>query len=146
MLLAPLAATAVPEPAASGKMTLCVHQNTSRGAGFRKSLEGWARAGIKNVELTDVLLDEFLKTEDLGAAGRVVTDLGLTVVSCAAIVRDLWVPNPGRPALVDTWKKRVEQFSSLGSAHVYCPASTTRKVTADDYKAAPDLIHEAGDI
>jgi|SRR5579862_380835 len=146
MLLAPLAAAAAAQPVSPGKMTLCIHQNTSRGAGFRKSLEGWARAGIKNVELTDVLLDEFLKTEDLAAARRVVTDLGLTVVSCAGIVRDLWIPNPGRAALVDTWKKRVEQFSSLGSAHVYCPASTTRKVTAEDYKAAPDLIREAGEI
>ena len=36
--------------AASGKMVLAIHQNTSAGAGYRKSLEGWARAGIKNVE------------------------------------------------------------------------------------------------
>jgi hypothetical protein len=44
---------------AKGKMTLSIHQNTSRGAGYRKSLEGWAKAGIKYVELTDVMLDEF---------------------------------------------------------------------------------------
>jgi 2-keto-myo-inositol isomerase len=131
--------------AAAGKMTLCIHQNTSRGAGYRKSLEGWARAGIKNVEITDVLLDEFLKTEDLAAARRVITDLGVTPVSCAAILRDFWLPNPGRAALLDNWKKRCEQLSSLGVAHVYCPAVTTRKVTPEDYKAAPDLIREAGD-
>ena len=34
------------------KMTLAMHQNTSNGAGYRKSLEGWARAGIKDVEIT----------------------------------------------------------------------------------------------
>jgi 2-keto-myo-inositol isomerase len=146
MLLAPLAAAAATPSADSVKMTLCIHQNTSRGAGYRKSLEGWARAGVKNVELTDVLLDEFLKNEDLAAARRVITDLGLTVVSSAAIVRDLWAPNPGRAALLDIWKKRVEQFSFLGSVHVYCPASTTRKVTPEDYKAAPDLIREAGEF
>src|SRR5450631_3092519 len=120
VLLAPLAAAAIPAPAvsgktpAAGKMTLCIHQNTSRGAGYRKSLEGWARAGIKNVELTDVLLDEFLKADDLAAARRIVTDLGLTPESCAAVLADFWLPNPGRPALLDTWKKRCEQFSSFG--------------------------------
>jgi hypothetical protein len=30
--------------AATGKMTIAIHQNTSAGAGYRKSLEGWARA------------------------------------------------------------------------------------------------------
>jgi hypothetical protein len=31
-------------------MTLAIHQNTSSAAGFRKSLEVWAKAGNKNVE------------------------------------------------------------------------------------------------
>ena len=66
------------------KMTLSIHQNTSRAAGYRKSLEGWAKAGIKFVEITDVLLDEFLKSDTLAAAKRVFTDLGLTPVSSAA--------------------------------------------------------------
>src|SRR5262244_3406699 len=75
MLLAPLGALAVPAARASaapGKMTLCIHQNTSAGAGYRRSLEGWARAGIKNVEITARLLDDFLKTDSLAAAGRVM--------------------------------------------------------------------------
>jgi len=41
---------------AAGKMTLAIHQNTSSAAGYRRSLEGWARAGIKNVELTNNLI------------------------------------------------------------------------------------------
>jgi 2-keto-myo-inositol isomerase len=145
-LLAPLAAAAIPARAASSKMTLCIHQNTSRAAGYRKSLEGWARAGIKYVEITDVMLDEFLKTDDLAAARRVVADLGLTPVSCAAVQPDFWLPSANRGALLDTWKKRCEQFSSFGLTRVYCPAVTTRKVTMEDYKAAPALIREAGDV
>jgi len=31
--------------AATAKMMLAMHQNTSAGAGYRKSLEGWSRAG-----------------------------------------------------------------------------------------------------
>src|SRR5882724_477823 len=70
-LLAPLAAAAATSGvAATTKMTLCMHQGTSRAAGFRKSLEGWAKAGIKNVELSDTTLDDFLKTDTLDAAGR----------------------------------------------------------------------------
>src|SRR5881296_1442768 len=89
--------------AAAGKMTLAIHQNTSRGAGYRKSLEGWAKAGIKNVELTDTLLDDFLKTDTLAAAKGVVTDLGLTPVSSAAVLQDVWIPGPARAASLETW-------------------------------------------
>ena len=58
-----LADVAMAQSEPSRKMTLSIHQNTSRAAGYRKSLEGWAKAGIKFVEITDVMLDEFLKTD-----------------------------------------------------------------------------------
>ena len=78
MLIAPFAISLAGggQTAASGKMLLSIHQNTSRAAGYRKSLEGWARAGIKYVELTDTMLDDFLKTDNIAAAKKVVTDLG----------------------------------------------------------------------
>lgn len=132
--------------AASGKMTLCLHQNTSAGAGFQKSLEGWSRAGIKYVELTPQLLDGFLKTDTLAAAKRVISDLGLTPVSCAAGLNDFWNPNPGRTAALEQWKKRCEQFAELGIKHVYNPSGTTMKITADDYKRSPECMREAGEI
>ena len=62
ILWAPLAESVIAAAAAANRMILCLHQNTSAGAGFRKSLEGWAKAGITNVELNDRLLAEFLKT------------------------------------------------------------------------------------
>ena len=127
-------------------MTLCMHQGTSRAAGYRKSLEGWAKAGIKNVELSDSLLDDFLKADSLAAAGRVFKDLGLTAVSSQAVLPDLWIPGPARTSSLETWKKRCEQFSSLGLPRLYCPSVTTRKVTPEDYKATPGCIHEAGEI
>ena len=144
MLLAPLAAE-VAAKAASRRMSLCIHQNTSRAAGYRKSLEGWAKAGIKNVELTDAMLEDFLKSDDLAAARRVVTDLGLTPVSCAAVLPDFWIPNPNRATAMNTWKKRCEQFSSFGITKIYCPAVTSRKVTLDDYKGGADCIREGGE-
>jgi len=136
----------VAKAAANAKMSLCMHQGTSRAAGYQKSLEGWAKAGIKNVELADALLDGFLKTDTLAAAGRVYKDLGLTAVSSQAVLPDMWIPGPARAASLETWKKRCEQFSTLGVPKLYCPSVTNRKVTMDDFKATPGCIREGGDI
>ena len=149
MLLAPLAAPLthmLPAVAASGKMSLSLHQNTSRAAGYQKSLEGWAKAGIKNVELTDNMLNDFLKTGSLADAKKILTDLGLTPVSSASVLQDLWIPGPAHAKSLETWKTRCEQFAALGLSKIYCPSTTNRKVTADDYKATPDCLREAGDI
>src|SRR5262252_61578 len=117
MLLAPvaLAATsAVTTAANEKKMTLAMHQNTSNGAGYRKSLEGWARAGIKDVEITNTLLDEFLKTDSLASARGVITDLGLNLVHAATGVTGLWEANPNRAAALDDLKKRCEMYANMG--------------------------------
>jgi len=127
-------------------MVLSIHQTTSQRAGYRKILEGWAKAGIKYVEITDRVLDDFLKTDSLAAAKSVITDNGLTMVSGASVLQDFWNKNPGFDAQLETWKKRCEQFASLGSTKIYCPSTTNRKVTEEDYKTAPDAIREAGDI
>jgi len=148
MLLTPVALTASRAllAASEKKMTLAIHQNTSNGAGYRKSLEGWARAGIKYVEITNILLDEFLKTDDLPAARRVLTDLGLTAVQAATGVTALWEPNPNRAAALENLKKRCEMFASMGLNHVYAATNTTQKVTLEDYKAGVENMHEAGEI
>jgi len=150
MLLAPVAVAAASAVASAAvdkkKMTLAIHQNTSNGAGYRKSLEGWAHAGIKDVEITNVLLDDFLKTEDLAAARRVITDLGLNLVQAATGVVELWEPNPNRAAALDSLKKRCEMYANMGLHKVYASTATTKKVTDEDYKAAPENMHEAGEV
>src|SRR5271169_4897048 len=91
MLLTPMALSATSAASAVAgekKMTLAMHQNTSNGAGYRKSLEGWARAGIKDVEITNSLLDEFLKTDSLASARRVIGDLGLNLIHGATGVTE----------------------------------------------------------
>jgi sugar phosphate isomerase/epimerase len=145
-LAAPLTEALMAQTKPSGKMTLSIHQNTSRGAGYRKSLEGWAKAGIRYVELTDALLDEFLKTDTLATAKSILTDLGLTPVSSAAVLQDLWIPGPMHASSLDVWKRRCEQFATIGLQKIYCPSTTNRPVTAEDFKATPGCIREAGDI
>jgi 2-keto-myo-inositol isomerase len=145
--VAMMAARAVsPVAAASSKMILAMHQNTSAGAGYRKSLEGWSRAGIKYVEITNALLDDFLKTDTLPAARRVLTDLGLTVVHAATGTTGLWEPNPNRAASLENLKKRCEMFAALGLSRVYAATTATQKVALDDYKAGVDNMRDAGDV
>ncbi|MBI3046942.1 MAG: sugar phosphate isomerase/epimerase [Acidobacteria bacterium] len=132
--------------AQGGKMTLAMHQNTSAGAGYRGSLEGWAKAGIRQVEITNTLLDEFLKTDSLAAARRVVTDLGLTPVSGACGVTGIFEPNPNRAAALESFKKRCEQFRELGFTRIYSPTTATGQFTADDYKRGAQNMREAGEI
>src|SRR5882724_8388069 len=118
ILLTPMALIATRAVSAAGKMTLAIHQNTSAGAGYRGSLEGWSRAGIKYVELTSTLLDEFLKTDSLAAARRILTDLGLTPISCACGA-GLWEPNPNRAASLENLKQRCEMLAALGLNRTY---------------------------
>ena len=148
MFVAPLAfaAARAVSVSAAGKMTLALHQNTSGGAGYRGSLEGWARAGIKNVELTNTLLDGFLKTDSLQAARQVLTDLGLTPVMCASGVFGIWEPGDNRAMLLDGFKRRCEQFASLGLTRIYTPSAATQRYSAEDYKSGPDRMREVGDI
>jgi sugar phosphate isomerase/epimerase len=127
-------------------MILSLHQYTSANAGFRKSLEGWARVGIKNVEVTAaLLLDEFLRTDTLAAAGRLISDLGLTAVS-AACIAGLWEPNPNRGASIESLKKRCEMFASMGLSKLYAPTTATQKFTTDDYKTGAQNMREVGEI
>ena len=146
MLMAPLAAAAARGvSAASGKMTLALHQNTSSRAGYQKSLEGWAKAGIKYVELTPGLLDEFLKTESLAAAKRVLTDNGLTAVSCTC-GQGVWEPHPERAQALEGVKKRCEMLATLGLPRTYATTATTGKFTLDDYKKGVENMREVGEI
>jgi sugar phosphate isomerase/epimerase len=147
VLAAPAAALASSAiSAATGKMTLAMHQNTSAPAGYRKSLEGWARAGIKEVELTNNLLDDFLKTDTLAGAKKVLDDLGLTPVHAAVGVVNLWEPHPENRAALDGLKRRCEQFGALGLKHVYAPCTTTQKVTADDYPRGVANMRNAAEV
>ncbi len=145
-LVAPLTRVVGAQSADRGKMLLSIHQNTSRAAGYRGSLEGWARAGIQYVELSGSLLESFLENDTLPAARRVLTDLGLTPVSAAAVLPDIWIPGPARAVSLETWRRRCDQFSSLGLQKIYAPSITRRTVTAEDFAATPDCIREAGEI
>jgi len=132
--------------AATRKMTLSMHQFTSAHAGYRKSLEGWAKAGIRNVEPSAGLLDDYLKTDSLASAKRVLTDNDLTIVSGAIGVTGLWEPNPNFSKNLDTFRQRCEQFAELGAPLVYSPCVTTAKFMPDDYVRCLENIRQVAEL
>ena len=146
LLLTPLALAAKGAGAANHKMTLSMHQFTSAGAGYRKSLEGWAKAGIRNVEPAAGLLDDFLKKDSLANAKRVLTDNGLKVVSGAVGTTGLWEPNEKFAENLEAFKKRCEQFAELGAPLVYSPCATSGKFTLEDYARSPENIRRVADV
>ncbi len=140
-----LASSAMMAAQAPKQMSLCLHQTTLAAAGFRRSLEGASKAGIKLVELIPQHVDEFVKSDGIPAARRLLADLGLTAVSGSG-VRGLFEPNPGRAKALEDLKVRAELFSQLGVDRLVCPCGTTEKYTLDDYKRAVDHAREAGEI
>lgn len=133
------------EPA-TRKMTLSMHQFTSARAGYRKSLEGWAQAGIRNVEPAAGLLDDYLKTDSLASAKRILTDNGLEVVSGAIGVTGLWEPTPNFSENLDAFRRRCEQFAELGAPLVYSPCVTAAKFATDDYVRCLENIRRTADV
>ncbi|HKX00135.1 MAG TPA: sugar phosphate isomerase/epimerase [Bryobacteraceae bacterium] len=126
-------------------MALAIHQTTSVAAGFRASLEGYARAGIRYVEVIPPLAEEFIKRESAPAARRLITDLGLKAVSSGG-TRGLVEPNPGRARALEELKRISELAASLGIDRVVCPCGATDKFTADDYARGVQNLRDAGDV
>ena len=146
--LSPIAGLVAPRSAAAaaeGKMVLCMHTNTSAAAGYRGALEGWAKAGIKNVELNALVVDAFLKTDTLDGARKVLADNGLTAVHGALSVDGLLEPNPNRATAIENLKRRLEMFASLGLKKVYTTSGGTQKLTIDDYKFVADNMRSVGE-
>lgn len=127
-------------------MTLSLHQFTSAGAGYQKSLEGWAKAGIRQVEPAASLLDEFLKKETLASARRVLRDLGLEVVSGAVGTVGLWEPNPRFAENLADFERRCAQFVELGAPLVYSPCVTSAKILPEDYARGVENIRRVAAV
>jgi len=146
VLQAPLLLATERAGAATRKMKLSIHQTTSAGAGYLKSLQGWAKAGIRNVEPSSRLLDDYLRTDTLAGARRVLTDNGLEVVCGAAGVTGLWEPNPKFEENLEAFKKRCEQFAELGAPLVYSPCATSAQFTPDDYGRSLQNIRQVAEV
>lgn len=137
-------AALAPQPA-RGRMAVCMHETTSAGFGFREAMEGYAKAGIRAVEVNLPKLDEFAAREPAGAARRLLADLGLRAVSCGSQT-GLAEPNPARAKNLEALKAKCELARSIGCDRMVMPSATTAPFTADDYKRGADNLREAGEV
>ncbi len=130
---------------ANKRMTLCIHQNTSLDAGYRKSLEGYSRAGIKLVEVIRPHLNQFIKDEGLPATKQLLADLGLRAVSHGGLT-GLWAPRPERHEALEELKRHAHIAAEMGIDRIMAPCTGAGQFTADDYRLAVDHMREAGEI
>ena len=142
LLLSPAAPLA---GAAAAGLDLCLHQTTSAAAGYRGSLEGYARAGIRYVEVIPPHLEEFVRKESMAVARRLLSDLGLKAVSSGG-VRGLAEPVPAHAQAVEELKAKAELVAALGVDRMVCPCGPTEKFTAADYARGIDNLRQAGDV
>ncbi|MBM3814571.1 MAG: sugar phosphate isomerase/epimerase [Acidimicrobiia bacterium] len=140
LIAAPLALAAQ-----TSGLELCIHQTTLLGAGFRRSLEAIAKAGIKLVEVIPAHVEEFFKKDGLPAARRLLADLGLRAVSSGS-VRGLFEPHPGRDKAIEQFKAYLPLAAELGVDRLVCPCGSAERHTLDDYKRGVDNARQLGDI
>lgn len=140
-----IVAAALPAARAASIMRLCLHQTTSAGSTFRASLEGYARAGIRYVELIPPLVEKFLQQDTFAAAKRLLTDLHLQAVSMGG-ARGLAEPNAGRGEALEQLKRIASLAAELGIDRVVCPCGTSEKFTTEDYARGVENLREVGEI
>jgi len=127
-----------------GGIFLCMHEATSGSFDFRAAMEGYAKAGIRAVEVTLPRLREFAQKESPAAARRLLGDLGLKPVSCGSQT-GIVEPHPERAKNLGelTWKLELAQ--AIGCDRMVAPSSTRERFTEDDYRRGVDNLREAGE-
>ena len=92
-----------------------------------------------------MFIDDFLKTDTLEGARKVLSDNGLTLVHGAVAVDGLLEPNAENAAAIDRLKRRLEMFASLGLSKVYTTSAGTRKLALDEYRLVAENMRRAGE-
>jgi sugar phosphate isomerase/epimerase len=127
-----------------GSLYVCMHEASSDTFDFRTAMEGYAKAGIRAVEPQLTKVREFAQTESVGAARRLLDDLGLKAVSSS---NQLGLAEPGdaRARSLDDLKWKAELAQALGCDRLVAPSAGPGPYTADDYKRGVDNLREAGE-
>jgi 2-keto-myo-inositol isomerase len=131
--------------AAPGGMFVCMHQASSEGHDFRSTMEGYARAGIRAVEVDLVSVRAFVGNGSPDAARRLLDDLGLRPVSSSNQLF-LEESGPRRAQAIEDLKWKVELDEAIGCDRLVIPSAAGERHTADDYDGVLDNLREAAAI
>jgi sugar phosphate isomerase/epimerase len=127
-----------------------MHATTSSSFPFRAVMEGYAKAGIRAVEVNLVQMRAFTDRESPAVAQRLLADLGLKVVACSGQT-GLVDPNPARPQNLEDLKWKCELMQGLGCDRLATPSASPPytdclRFTESDYERGLDNLREAAEI
>src|SRR5882672_3524678 len=131
--------------AAGGGMFVCMHEATSADHDFRTAMEGYARAGVRAVEVDLVKVREFVGAGSPEKARRFLSDLGLKPVSSS---NQLFLDEPGerRAQAIEDLKWKVELDQAIGCDRLVTPSAASERHTVADYPRVIDNLLEAAEI
>jgi len=129
----------------TGDLFVCVHEVSSNGFDYKTAMEGYAKAGIRAVEVVLAKAKEFADKESPATARRLLDDLGLKAASTSNEV-GVVAPNPNRARSLDDLKAKCELARTLGADKLVVVPVMSAKPADDDYKRAVDNLREAADI
>lgn len=134
-----------PAPPGAGGMFVCMHEATSADHDFRTAMEGYARAGVRAVEVDLVKVREFVGSGSPDKARRFLSDLGLKPVSSS---NQLFLEEPGerRAQAIEDLKWKVELDQAIGCDRIVTPSAASERHTVDDYPRVIDNLLEAAEI
>lgn len=144
-LAAAAAAPLLAQPARPAGLFPCVHQVSSNTFDFKTAMEGYAKGGIRAVEVVLAKAREFADKESPATARRLLDDLGLKVVSLSNHTGAIEA-NPNRAKNLDDLKAKCELGQRLGGDRLVHFSSLTAKPAEDDYKHAAANFHEAAEV
>lgn len=124
---------------------VCMHEITSISFDFRTAMEGYAKAGIKAVEVDLGKVREFAEMESPVIAGKLLDDLGLKAVSSSNQLF-LEEPGPRRKQSIEDLKWKVELAEAVGADRLVIPSAAGQRHTMDDYDEVIDNLLEAAEI
>jgi 2-keto-myo-inositol isomerase len=145
------------QSATSPTFDVCIHAVTSVTFDFRRTMEGYARAGLKYAEAVMPMLRDFTTKESPAVARRMLGDLDITLVAAAGAQRGLVEPRAERAANLEGMKGFLTLAHAVGIPRMVMPSLTVDHLnpdasglistyTLDDYKRAVDNLREVGEI
>jgi len=133
----------------SGGLFVCIHQASTSGYDFKTSVEGIAKAGVRAVEFDIAKIRQFVQTDSLAAAKRVMDDLGVKPVSSSnhlGFVDATAAQLQSGGASLDALKEKLEIVQAIGCDRIVCPSTSTGNKTLDDYKRGVDNMRAGGEL
>jgi sugar phosphate isomerase/epimerase len=123
-----------PSAAAPKAMFVSIHQASTASFDFKTSCEGIAKAGVRAVEVDIAKVQQFVRTETLATAKRLLDDLGLKAVSSSNHLGFVDSTAAQLQGSLDQLKTKLEVVQAVGCDRIVCPSTSTGNKTLDDYK------------